>query len=160
MPPSHKFSIFFVFIDLLVYSKCKLNDKLNDILVNSGPQLQISVEWKQNIYDLFQMWHTNESRNLCQISPTMTSSAFNNNLTFRYFCINSKIILHYNFCVYKKYNIFVVPRGGNVTYIGDPTVGEIDIWKPENENFPWVALYIFCSELSDQKLIPFPRGRS
>ena len=26
-------------------------------------QLQTSVGWKQNIHDLFQVWHTNESRN-------------------------------------------------------------------------------------------------
>ena len=35
-----KFSIFAMFIDLLVYS----NVKLNEILVNSGPQLQSPVE--------------------------------------------------------------------------------------------------------------------
>ena len=61
---------------MLQICKYSPNVKVNEILVNSGPQLQTSVQQKRNIYDLFQVWHTNESKNLAKSHQTMTSSAF------------------------------------------------------------------------------------
>ena len=58
-----------------------------------------------------------QSRNLCQISPTMTSSAFNNNLTF---CVNFGII-HTIIFVSTK-NTICGLQGGNLTFL---------YWRPK-----------------------------
>ena len=52
-----------------------------------------------------------------------------------YFCVNFLIILHYNFCLQEIQ--FVVPRGANLTYNGDPGVGKLTFENLKMSNFPW-----------------------
>ena len=41
-----------------------------------------------------------------------------------------------NLCLQEQ---FVVPRGGNLTYNGDPRVGKLTFENLKMSNFPWVA---------------------
>ena len=87
-----KFWLFAMFIDLLVYSKCQIKWNSGQFWTSAT-----NISWMKAKYILFLVWHSNESRNLAKSHQTMTSSVFNNNLTFWYFCVNFLIILYYKF---------------------------------------------------------------